>query len=334
MRRLIWFAVAIALGFCAWWIGASLLVNQSITTWFEDRRAVGWQAEMAGVSSSGFPARIITRIDAPELADPATGLAVSLDEVTLAARALWPGDVSVLVPNTPIQVATPQARWTLLAETAQADLNLHPGTALELENLSLVSGPFMVNTADGASVIGGDDLTLALSQSDTPETYAVTFDIKDFSPGDLPRTVLILPDDWSRVFDILRVDAVVRFDSPIDRRTLEQQRPQPRQIDLSRAEAQWGDMRFLATGSMIADAQSRAEGTLTIKAENWQQMLALAETSGLLPTEFRPQAENILRMLASGTGKTNDIDITLTFDDGLTKLGIIPIGPAPSLKVR
>lgn len=334
MRRVIWILIFAALLWCAWWALAAFGLHSGVTNWFADRREEGWQAELADVTSSGFPARIETTLVAPDLADPATGLSVSLEDLTLTARTLWPGDMAVLFPASPIRVATPQGKWTVLADNARADLNLHPGTSLELEALSLTSGAFRLGGNADASLLGGAALTLSLTQTDTPDRYTLRFDITDFTPGDAPRAALALPSDWPLIFDVLTADADVTFDAPLDRRTLEHSRPQPDHIDLHRVEAHWGDMRFLATGEMRADTDRRAVGSLTIKAENWQQMLDLATASGLLPDQFRPQAESVLTTLAAGTGRTDDIDVTLRFENGLTRLGFLPLGPAPKMVLR
>lgn len=334
MRRLVSISVTLGVLWCLWWGGASLWLIQGTQGWFEARRAEGWQAELAGVGAGGFPARVEAHLDAPQLADPETGLAVELDALTLSARALWPGDMAVIFPETPIRVATPEDRWTLLADAARADLNLHPGAALELENMSMTSGPFRVEEAGGLRLFGGAGLVLALTQGETAERYALRFDVTSFAPGERPRAVLRLPEDWPRIFESLAAEATVTFDVPIDRRTLEDRRPQPQVVDIRRIEAHWGDMRFLATGSVTRDAQGFAEGAVTVKAENWQRMLDLAERSGVLPADFRPQVEGMLRGLASGTGSTNDLDVTLRFEGGMTRIGFLPLGPAPSLVIR
>lgn len=334
MRRLVSILIGIAALWCLWWAGATFWLVQGTEAWFEDRRAEGWQAELAGVDAGGFPTRLEAHLEAPELADPETGLAVRLADLTLSARAIWPGDMAVILPATPIEVATPQDRWTLLAQAARADLNLHPGAALRLRAMSLGSGPFRVEQAGGAGLFGGEALILALTETDTPARYDLRFDVTAFAPGARPRSVLRLPDDWPLIFESLAAEATVIFDRPIDRRTLEERRPQPLAVDLHRLEAHWADMRLLATGSVIRDADGLAEGAVTIKAENWQRMLDLAERSGALPADFRPTVEGMLRGLASGTGSTNDLDVTLRFEGGSTWIGFIPLGPAPSLVIR
>lgn len=334
MRRLITILAGLAVLWCLWWAGASLWLVRSTSDWFEVRRAEGWQAEIARITPGGFPSRVEAHLDAAELADPETGLAVRLDSLTLSARALWPGDMAVLLPATPIEIATPVDSWLLLASDARADLNLRPGAALQLENMSLTSGPFRVERHDGPGLFGGEGAVLALTQTDTAERYDLRLDIAGFAPGDVLRSTLRLPDDWPLIFDSLAAEATARFDTPIDRRTLEDRRPQPLEVDLHRIEAHWGDMRFLATGQIVRDADGFAEGAVTVKAENWQRMLDIAETAGFLPADYRPQIENMLRGLASGTGSTDDLDVTLRFEGGLTRIGFLPLGPAPRLVIR
>lgn len=334
MRRLILGLAMLALLWCGWWAVAAFGLSSGAQAWFDARRGEGWQADLDGVDTGGFPNRITADLIAPALADPDTGLALSMDRLTLSARAAWPGDVAVMLPDTPIAIATPQGRWSVLVSEARADMNLHPGTALELEAMGASSAAFRVEDARGQSLFGAWDLTLTLSQGDVPERYALSFDVTEFTPGEAPRRALSLPDDWPLVFDVLTARASVQFDRPLDRRTLEDRRPQPQQILLDRIEARWGDMTFLATGTLTADANRRAQGELVIKAENWQRMLDAAELAGILPPEFRPQAESVLSSLAAGTGRTDELDLTLRFDGGLTRLGFLPLGPAPLMVLR
>ncbi|MFK7877705.1 MAG: DUF2125 domain-containing protein [Paracoccaceae bacterium] len=335
MRALIWGVVLACLACIAWWGLAAFGLHQGLTTWIEDRRQDGWQAEMSDIEMSGFPSTVSARISMLDIADPETGVAVSLPNLTMSFRTLWPGDMRLQLPDQQMTFAAPDGRIHVLAQEAVADLNLHPGPDLELENLSLTSGPFLFDDNANISLFAGTDATLALRQADdVPNRYQLRFEVTEFAPGTKARAALRLPDDWPLIFDDLIATARVTFDTPIDRRALDDRRPQPQLIDIQRVEARWGDLRLLSTGTLNRDAQGLADGTLTLKAENWQKILDLAETSGLVPSQFRPQIEGALRGLASGTGSTNDLDVTLTFSGGLTRLGFIPLGPAPSMVLR
>ena len=333
MRKLIWLAVLLIALFFGWWALASYGMQAGTRAWLEDRRAEGWQADVAAIRSKGFPTRIVTVLDQPAFADPGTGVALEMPNLTLSARTFWPGDVFVLLPSAPIHLATQDAAGTLQADGAQADLNLHPGRALELENLSFISGPFRSENSEGG-LFAGDGAELRMRQTEDAQRYDLVLDIGQFAPGVVPRRTLLVPESWPLVFDALRVDASIHFDRPWDLRALEDRRPQPQQIDLRGAEAHWGDIRLRVAGALDVNAEGVPEGELTVKAENWQAMLDVAQTAGLLPPDMRPTVESVLASLAAGTGRTNEIDVTLDFSGGLIRVGFLPLGPAPRLILR
>lgn len=334
MRKLILAVAVLALVFCGWWAFAGFGLKQGVASWFEDRRAEGWQADVADLHLAGFPGWVSTELRDVAVADPAAGLAFGMSDLTLAFRTLWPGDMQVALPNGPLDVATPEGTWRVLAQNGLAVLNLHPGTALELERMALNTDAFILEQADGASVLGGAGLTLSMTQGTPAAQYVLEFDVTDFAPGDVPRSAVLLPNDWPLIFEVLQAEAQILFDRPVDRATLEDSRAQPQRVDLRLAEARWGSMRLFATGEMIRDARGYADGSLTIKAENWEQMLDLAQNAGILPPERRPLVTRVLQGLAGNTGVTSDLDVTLTFENGQTRLGFIPLGPAPSMILR
>ena len=109
-------------------------------------------------------------VNSPALADPETGLAVQTSALVLRAPAYWPGDVTVSLPDDAISVATPNGRLALKAERAKADLRLHPGAALELDELTLQSGNWSISAPEGP-LLSGASMTVAATQSQTPEEY-------------------------------------------------------------------------------------------------------------------------------------------------------------------
>ena len=103
-----------------------------------------------------------------------------------------------------------------------------------------------------------------------------------------------LPD----TFDALEMDMTIRFDRPWDRRALEDRRPQPERMDLRLVEIAWGPLRISATGGFDVDPTGLPEGTIAIRAENWRDMLRMAQTAGALPAAAVQSAENALGFLA------------------------------------
>lgn len=334
MVRALWVLVVIAALWCGWWAFAAFGFSSSIQAWFEERRETGWQAEFAEIDTAGFPTEITAKLMDVNLADTKNGLAVRFDQLDVSLRALWPGDIWITTPQSPITLATPQGQWLVEIAEGQADLNLHPGSRLELENISFVSAEMRIGDAKGEALMQSGPTTAALVQTDTSTVYDVKFDAQGFVPGRRIRDLLRLDANLPQDFETLVALAQITFDDPIDRAALEEQRPQPSAILIDRLDAKWGDMRLLALGEMTRDANGYAEGKITIKAENWQHMLDLAVAGGLLPEQLRPQAESLIASVAAGTGQTNTLDVTLTFADGLTRLGFIPIGRALRMSIR
>lgn len=334
MRGLLWLILGAAALFCGWWGVAAWSVKSGTNGWLEARRAEGWQAEAAAIASSGFPSEVRTTLTDFALADPATGLSVTLPELTLAGRTIWPGNLHVELPTAPMTFATPTGRAHLSVDAGRADLNLAPGTALVLRNLSITSGPFRTEGTAGG-LFAGDSAEIRMKQQDVAaKTYDLTLNIGQFTPGAVPRAALLIPTDWPLVFSALQAQAQVTFDRPWDRRAVEDRRPQPRRIALEEADVHWGDVRLRLTGTLDIDPNGIPTGPVTIKAENWQSMLTLGETSGLLPPEMRPTVEGVLSSLAAGSGRTSDLDVTLDLKDGLVRMGFLPIAPAPRFLLR
>ena len=334
MRRLIWILVILSILWCAWWALFGFGLKTGLETWFQDRRDTGWQAEYSRLELNGFPGRVRTDLTDVALADPSAGLAITLPTFSISAPTYWPGDVTIDFPNAPIQVATPQQKSEIDVQGGKADLRLHPGTALELEQLSLATSQWAISTKTGV-LYGADDMTLSMVQSQSdPNKYAFVARAAGFSPGEIPRSKLRIPASWPVTFDKLELDGSITFSRPWDLDAIEDTRPQPRTIQLKLAEAAWADLRVFFATDLRVDADGVPTGTVNIQAENWQTMLDLAQEAGLVNPTMRQQAEKGLSQLARFSGDPNALDVQLNFKAGFMAVGIIPIGPAPRLVLR
>ena len=334
MRRLIWLVVVLALSWSGWWIFAGSSMRGGIEQWFSDRRAEGWQAETADMRLSGYPLAIDLLLDRPALADPDTGVAFETPSMRLSAPAWWPGHITVTLPEQAMRVATPRTRHDVSAEAAQAVMRLRAHSDLQLREMAVSAGRWGVTSPEG-TLWSAKALTLSVQQdATTPELYAFVADAPTFTPGGVPRRLLRIPQDWPIAFDSLRLEALIRFDHPFDRRTIEVARPQPRRIDLSLAEAAWGTLLLRSAAALDVSEDGLLTGEWSLQARNWQDMLALAETAGTLPSQLRPQLDSILAALARGSGNPDAIDVTLTLRNGQIFLGFIPLGQAPRVILR
>ncbi len=334
MRRLVWLVVVLAALWGGWWAFAAASLSNGAALWLEDRRSEGWQADTTAIEVAGFPMALVLTLENPELADPDTGVAFSTAALKLETPAWWPGHAVLTLPDQSFQVATPAERRSVTFEDAQADLQLRPGTAVELERTGITSGPWEVLSPVG-TLWGGSGLELAIQQSvDQATQYTLDASAPTFTPGSVIRSALRVPADWPIAFDSLAIAGTVTFDRPIDRRTIEERRPQPRQLDLKLAEAVWGTLSLRASAQLAVSETGLATGQMSFQARNWQEILILAEAAGILPAALRPQIENVFGALARGGGNPDAIDLVLDVQDGDIFLGFIPLGQLQPLILR
>ncbi|WP_170423158.1 DUF2125 domain-containing protein [Ruegeria arenilitoris] len=333
MRGLIRVVIFIAVIWSAYWFVAGYGLRNAITTWFDKQQDVGWQADFSDVSTAGYPFRHVTRLNNPALADPVNGTAWSADWIEFQSPAIWPGRQVLRFADTPQRLSYYDQTATIEASDLQAELQLQPGVALVLEKMALTAGPWSI-TDEAEPQAGGDTLALVMEQTPIPVAYSVKARIDGFTPGDDLRTLMRSATTLPQAFETLELDMVATFNKPWDRSALEQSRPQPVKIDLKLAEMKWGALRLFAAGELDVDHQGIPTGEIAIKAENWRDMIAMANAAGALPDQAVDPVTRALNFMAGLGGNPNALDLQLNFRDGFVALGPLPLGPAPRLILR
>lgn len=333
MIRLLKICIGLGLAWSAYWYGSGYLVRQGVAGWFDQQAALGWQADYADLSTSGYPLRHVTTLTSPALADPANGTAWQADWLVMDNPAIWPGHQTLLFPPTVQRLSYLDQTVELVAEDMTADFHLKPGTDLQVERMALTAGAWSVD-AQGTEILGGQELMVSMQETDQPATYHYTVAVPQFVPDerlrDAPGAASALPAS----FQTLELDMTVGFDRPWDRRALEERRPQPRAIDLRLARAEWGPLSLFAAGQLTVDAGGVPTGTVTLKAENWRDMLAIAQQSGTIPDIAVEPTAKILKLLSRVSGNPDTLDVELTLSDGMMSMGFLPLGPAPYIYLR
>ena len=332
MVRLVKIVVILGLLWSAYWYGAGFMIRRNLSGWLEQQAALGWQADVADMSTTGYPLEHVTTLTSPALADPGTGIAWSADWLDIASPALKPGTQALIFPSTPQRLSHLDQSVALTAQDMRADLILHTGKDMQLEKLSLTSGAWQI-TEENDLLASGDSLILSLDQGENPAEYHFTVDADTFTPGERMRRLMRPAANGSNSFDRLALDMSVTFDRPWDRTALELSRPQPALIDLKLAELQWGALRLKMAGTVTV-ANGVPTGNVTIQAENWQDMLDMARNTGAMPEAIAGTVETTLRLLSRASGNRDALDVELGLKDGRVYLGPLPIGPAPLLILR
>lgn len=325
--------VVLGLIWSGYWYAAGYALRQGFAAWFDARAQSGWQADYGDMSTSGYPLRHVTTLTHPALADPATGIAWQADWLNIDSPAIWPGRQTLMFPASIQLLSHLDQTAALRAEGMVADFHLKPGRDLRVERMALTSGPWRVDEATGA-MLAADAITLSMQDTEQAETYCFNVNAPNFVPGAELRRLVRRSEALPESFETLVLDMTVRFDRPWDRRALEDRRPQPVEINLDLAQAKWGALSLLAAGQVTVDGNAVPTGEISIKAENWRDMLDIARGSGAVPDYAIGPTEKILNLLSNMSGNPETLDVTLTLRNGMVTLGPFPLGPAPYVYLR
>lgn len=332
MMKLLAMLIAIlAFGWSGYWLAGYWGVTTGFDRWFEDRRAQGWVAEYDDRRVLGFPNRFDTTFTNLTLADPASGVAWDMPFLQLFALSYRPNHV--IAVWSPEQVlSTPTEKLTVSTEDMRASVVLRPDTALTLERSNLaIEGMILSSSADWR--MSAQTLGLAMHRlGDAPATYRMALQSTNVAPPVAYR----LPSGMQlpRTLATLAADMTVTFDKPWDRGAIEQARPQPTEIDITLAEIGWGDLQLNAAGRVTIDSFGYPSGTITLRAVNWREIIAVARATGRVSPGVLDTIEGALDLAAQLAGNARQLDIPLTFRNGSTRIGPVPFAPAPVIRLR
>lgn len=334
MRNLLVLILVVSGAWAGYWMVGSAGVTTAFETWFEARRAEGWVAEYSALETRGFPNRFDTTMEDVTLADPGTGLVWDAPRFQLLALSYKPNHVIAVWPDTQ-RLATPQRKYEIVSEDMRASLVTRPAPRLPLDRLTLTATALSVQQESQSQPTRADDLTLAAERLAGAEAgYRFGLEAVGLSPALDWRARLDPGNTLPDRFDRFRADLNVTFDKPWDLAAIEDARPQPRKIDLRLAEARWGRLELQAAGSLLVDEDGRPTGEIVVKARNWREILGLAVASGTVPQGLADTLEDGLALIAGMAGNPQTLDIPLTFRNDRIRLGPVPIGPAPRLRLR
>ena len=341
MKRLLILILAAAALWSGYWLFGASGVRASFTAWFEERRSAGWVADTANLEVRGFPNRFDTTFTDIMLADPSTGWAWEAPFFQLLALSYKPNHVIAIWPNRQ-RIATPLGHYGVTNADMQASVVLWPGMDLALDRIRLVADTVQIagsgDNATSASAVRiaaerlGADGQAATSAPDQGETrYRIAVSAEGFAPDSKLRARIDPTGRLPRTLDALRADVTLGFDRPWNRSALEMARPQPALIALRLAEARWGELELKAAGNLEVDAQGEATGRITVKAQNWREILRMARASGELPGGLAETLEQGLSLLA---GRNDGIAIALEFRRGRLWIGPVPVMASPRFVLR
>lgn len=333
MRVLIAVVIVAALGWSAVWLVGARAVDRGWERWVAARNQDGWVAFAEDTRTRGYPNRFDTTLTGVELADPETGLAWTAPFLQIFRLSYEPRHVIVTWPLTQT-LSTPEQRISLSLKKGQGSLVFGRGATWPLERSSLVFDDLALDSDAGWSA-ALDQLLIATRPSErVPGAVNLGLDAQGIVPASAALRRLAEAGLLPGRFEYVSVDASVLFDAPWDRAAIERARPQITAIDLHVLKSKWGALELWLAGELTVDQAGLPSGTLTVKATNWREILDLAVGAGVLPKPVARSLEAGLGVLAGLAGGRQTLDVPLTLRDGRVRLGPIPLGRAPSIRLR
>ncbi|MCT8159725.1 DUF2125 domain-containing protein [Pseudoruegeria sp. SHC-113] len=333
MRWLFGIIMALALGWSAYWLIGSRAVENGLKGWFAERQADGWVAEYDSLDTRGFPNRFDTTVEGLMLADPASGLAWEAPLFQILALSYQPGHIIAAWPRAQV-VATPLEKVTISNEVMRGSVVFRPAQAFALSRATFELEALALESTAGWTAATESGQFAIRETAARENTYDLFFEATGVKPA---SDILARMDPLKRLpdsFETLKLEATIAFDAPWDRYAIEDARPQPTRIELGNVQATWGDLDLRLGGTLDVDATGTPEGKITLRATNWREMLQIAVRSGLLPAQYAEPLERGLAALAGFSGNSETIDAPITFKNGRMQLGFVPLGPAPTLRLR
>nr|WP_274705608.1 DUF2125 domain-containing protein [Salipiger pentaromativorans] len=308
--------IAAALAWSGYWVWAAYAQRQSIESWFEDRRAEGWEASYEDLSIQGFPNRLDTTFTAPVLANPKTNTVWEAPFLQVLQMVYNRDHVIVAFPDTQTLIRD-GARTEIAGQGLRASLVRENGALLR------ANAEAEVLNISGEAPLALSGLTAAIARTEAGDrSYRIAVNATGIATGGAA-----LPGGSD---DGLRLDSVVTFEEPL--RLEDYAEARPARIEIARAEIGKDALRLAATGAVDVDRSGRLDGRLSLRVENMDEAIAAERKAGRVPPEILSLIEGTAQLLAGLSGRSDTIDLTFEFRDGKTWLGFLPLGPAPRLR--
>ncbi len=315
------------------WLLGSLATERVIGAWLTQQEAAGWVVAYDNIATTGYPVRFNTEITGLDLADPFTGWAWQAPVFHIAQPSYQPHNVTATWPEAH-QLATPFETLDLQSMKTEARLQVQPGANFAIDSAEATIQSLIVRSDFGwSSEVEAANAIITREEGDAAR-YEIDLRATGYTPaGDVLRMLDpagVLPER----IETFTINGVMGFARDWDLSALEQSRPAITRIELAELNATWGDLALRASGDLDVDANGIPTGEMTVRAQNWRDMVALGVNAGAIPEAFRGTLETGLSLIAGLSGRPEDIDTTLGFEDGQVYLGPIPLGPAPVFILR
>ncbi|MFZ5963443.1 DUF2125 domain-containing protein [Thalassococcus sp. BH17M4-6] len=313
LKKLLVAVVVAGLGWSAFWFWQANALRSEIADRFAEARADGWQADYDDLSVGGFPNRLDTTLTGVELRSPDgnTGWSAPFFQVLQLSYkpghliAVWPDDHTLIRNGQTYYIAGQNQRGSLVFDAedrvirANAEASVLTVTPAEERPMEITG------------------LNAALEQ--------VPADPMAYRLG-IQAGTLGAPGQEAPARD-MELDLTAHLTGPILTRPGDP--PQPRRIELRTLKQTLPPMTLRIDGDLDVDKGGRMDGALRLQASDWRAYL---DKTGAGTGPAQDLVRGVVEVVTLMSGG-DELDVTLRLDDGQMSVGLLPLGPAPRLRL-
>lgn len=317
----------------SWWYIAATGQESALNQWLEERRVQGWQADVTDISVRGFPNRLDTKLTEPAIADTITGWSWSADRLDLRQVIYDPTFLVVEWPQEQ-RFAVPGTSATLRNSEMEASLKVSATASVDLQRASFDLRDAAVEADTGWTAAAQRFTTHVRLAPDAgpPNSYEFRMDALRIRPPEFLRRMADPTGTLPAFLEFAAAEGRIAMDRPLNRFSLEGFIFSANAISIRTASAEWGGLRLSTSGSVKVDEDGFAEGEFDVTAANWEDMLDTAVAAGVLNRRLARNLKAGLGFVARLGGDPDVLDVSLTFENGIARLGPVPIGDAPRMR--
>ena len=335
MRRFLVVAAAVSAviiflfggGYAAFWYLSANSAQGAIEDWIDARNAEGYQANMRGLSVSGFPGKILVQVDDLALARP---------DQTLDWR--WTGqNIEALIdPRNLRRIAMVIRGPQSLAYRSGND---SPTTEIRTERTTFQLDLNEAFDVEGVSV---DAASLSLHEGRAEPVTAERFQLRaNLGPGGgaLPDETrisflldtLVMPahtrGPLGDTMDFIQADVVVHgalFPGDLAV-ALADWRDADGALQIRESQLRWGTLDLGGRGALTLDGEMRPSGWIDAQIRGYEITIEAFHAAGLLDDEERESVRSVLSFLGQ-RGPEAALGQMMRTEDGLIYIGPVSLG--------
>lgn len=325
MRKLTILVLTIAAIYAGYWFIGANAAEKGTRAALEQLQANGWSVQTNSVDTRGFPSRFDTTIKDLELTSPDQAYGWNAPFVQALALSYKPNQMIFVFPQTQ-ELQLGGQKMTLNTEGFRASAAVAASPAAPLTNVTAELSSASLKLSPDTALQLGKSLAALRPSTATDYSYDAFLDIADIG---LPQPLVSALSGYPAAISQLTVDTNVTLDRRLDRHLIGATSPRMDAMVLNALTLRWGTTTVQGKGSLAIDVSGIPTGQITLSLRNWDQLITAAAQLGLIEQGLVQTAQTMAHTLAMGS---DTLDLPLVFENGLVRIGPLPLGPAPRFR--